>query len=182
MSEKIKTTTANLSAIGQRCPRCGNEYTAVEYYTGEVVSSSNTRLNYNTVQTQTLYKNVTGHVGGLCRFCDKERQKKTAKVWAVVTAVGLVMCVIGMLMKLGAIEYDTFKYGGLEVLLITFGGLALLIGVLVVISTAVVNPTSKLNYVTLYARFISRLKSDKNMQPGLAYLSADAAKKLQWRK
>ena len=67
MSNKIITATPELSGARQTCSRCGNALTPVEYYTGTVVSSGSAQISYNTMQTQTTYRNVTRHTGGLCR-------------------------------------------------------------------------------------------------------------------
>ncbi len=179
MSKQMKTAIPNLGMIDQHCPICGNLYTPVEYYTGTVVSSNSARVDYSTVQTQTTYRNVTQHTGGFCRCCDKERQRGAAKLWAVLGAIGLLMCLIGVLMLCGVIQYDTFKYGGLEIMLIAVGGLAFLSGVLVIICTALIDPKANINYATLYQHFIKRLQKEHGMQDGLAYFSAETARGLR---
>lgn len=179
MSEQYRSTVHDLTAGNQYCPRCGRPYTPVEYYTGKRISESSTRLSANYIETQTTYRDVQKHTGGICRYCDAEKQKRLLKKLILVGTAGTVFFVIGLLILTNVIALDPMKFGGLGILLVTFGGVAMLLGFIAILIRAMMNPGSNINYISLYTMFTDRLGKEGGKRSGLEYLSAIDGQKLR---
>ncbi len=179
MAERFKTTVHDLSAADQRCPRCGKPYTPVEYYTGRRVSESSARVGYSQVRTTTTYRDVQRHTGGICRWCDAQKQRRTLMKMIYAGAAGTAMLIVGILMLTNVIALDPMKYGGLGILLVSIGGLAWLVGVIAVAVLAMMNPAGKINYISLYTMFTDRLGKEGGKRSGLTYLTADEGRRLE---
>lgn len=178
MAEKIITTKAVLDSPDERCPRCKNKYTAVEYYTADYDGRAQERTG-NTIRTYTLYKNITPHTGGLCRHCNRDKVKRVLPVLFGISFVGVAALFVDILIIVGAIPIDRIKFGGLEIIL----GLAGLFVFLVFSLTAVrlwkhSAPQAPINDIALCNTFIDRLREDGNCDPNYEYLSPETVKQL----
>ncbi len=179
MSQKIQTTVHDLSSANQCCPHCGRAYTHVDYYTGRKISSSSTQVTSSLVRTQSIYQNVQYHRGGICRYCDAENQRRTLKKMILIGAAGLVLCIIGVLIIIGIIAVDRMKYGGVEILLITIGGTAFLVGMIAAMVMAMMNPNSAINYISLYTMFVDRLGKEGKKRSDVEYLTEQQGKEMR---
>ena len=179
MSKRITVTQANLKSQIEYCPNCRRLFTRVEYYTGHVVSQSRYSVNANTTCTQTVYRSVTSHIGGLCRWCEKENMKRTAKVWAIIGAIGLLICVAGALFPVIFPPESRQNLMNVSMPLGMIGGLAFIIGGCVLLAYAADRPSKDMNDINAYNMFINNLRKDGQSSPSLAYLSKDEAKRLK---
>ena len=170
-SNQIRTTVHDITPKNQYCIHCGRPYSQVVFYTGKRVSATSTRVNYNTVQTMTTYRNVQRHVGGICRYCDAEKQKQGMKKLIIVGVIGTILFVLGFLIMGGVIALDPMKYGGLGVLLVCIGGLALICGVVAIMIVLMINPAANINYISLYTMFMDRLGKEGGKISGFDYLN-----------
>ena len=182
MIKNLKTTVHDLPGNGYVCPNCGKPYTPVEYYTGVAVSSTSSRVDYNTVQTVTSYTNVNRHMGGICRFCDVSNQKSMIPLMIGVSILGMIILTIGMFLARGIIPMDRMRFGGLEVILTIIGGGALIVGVIYIIIAATASATRFIKPNELYTRFIGKLLTEKQMRTGVVYLSPDTVSKMTTRR
>lgn len=179
MSKRITATSANLNSQIEYCPNCNRLYTPVEYYTGHVVSQNRYSVNANTTCTETVYRNVTQHTGGLCRWCAKTNQKRTAKIWGIIGGIGLLVCVAGVLIPFLLPPESRQKLLNISMMLGMLGGLAFIIGGCVLLAYAANRPSSNINYINAYNMFLSNLRKDGLSSPSLGYLSKYEAKRLR---
>lgn len=169
MAEQFRTTVHDLTEPDMCCPRCGNTYTPVEYYTGKKVSATSERV-YNTVFTETSYQNVHKHTGGICRYCDAEKQKRMLRKLILIGTAGIVLIVVGTMILTGGIPL--LKPNGLGILLVIIGFMAFIIGVSAIAIRAKMDPASDLNDISLCTMFFDRLENEGGKINGLEYLSA----------
>ncbi len=178
MSTERTTVVADLKAPDQPCPHCGNPFTAVEYYTGTMVSRDSERLSAQTLRIETVYRDVAHHVGGLCRHCIKYNRKQKAKRWLIVGALGLVFLVVCALMVRESLQYRDELLMKVAMGVGIFGLSVLLLGLVAALCLSSYNPMSKLPYINLYALFMQRLDKEHWKRKNLTYMTEDSGRAL----
>ena len=173
--EKIITAKADLSSPNECCKRCGRSYSAVEYYTGEVVSATSARVDYNTVRTTTTYRNITRHTGGVCRVCNKARKKQYIPFLLIAAGIGLVLMVVSIFMfksdVMAVRDWGSFLIG-LSSCIVFIAGISLF-------AIGVERTGGRMGEAALFNLFVSRLGKEGGKAAGRAYLSAAEGKRLQ---
>lgn len=181
MKEQIRTTVQDLNATNMCCPRCGREYTPVEYYTGYKLSeeTKSDRIspgsNYIRTKTTTTYRDVQRHTGGICRYCDAENLKRTLKKLILIGVAGIILFVVGLLTVVGVITLSQ----GLGYFLILAGMMAFIVGLIAFMIRVKMNPDSNINYLSLYTMYMDRLGKEGGKNSELEYLSAKEGKDLR---
>ena len=171
----MKTCIPCLPEWQRFCPNCGEALDQVEYYTANAVSANSTRVDYNTVRTTTVYRNVHPHVGGFCRYC-------AAKEVAGKRKAGLILAFAGFVGGLAAMMYMVIKAAnggpssGPELLLMLGGFFAGISGISIFAGSNM-KQGIPLPQPVLYMKFIAQLKKE-NPQPGVVYLPPAEAKRL----
>lgn len=171
----MKTCIPNLPEGQRFCSNCGKALDLVEYYTANVVSANSTRVDYNTVRTTTVYRNVHPHIGGFCRHCAANKVAGKRKG-------GLILSLAGFVGGLAAMMYMVIRAAnggpssGPELLLMLGGFFAGIYGISIFAGSNM-KQGRPLPQPVLYMKFISQLKKE-NPQPGVVYLPPAEAKKL----
>ena len=71
------------------------------------------------------------------------------------------------------------KYGGLEILLITIGGMAFIVGLIATLIMAMMNPDSNINYISLSTMYMDRLGMEGKKRSDLEYLTERQGKEMR---
>ena len=79
----------------------------------------------------------------------------------------------------GIVALDRMKYGGVEILLITIGGTAFLVGMIATMVMAMMNPNSAINYISLYTMFVDRLGKEGKKRSDVEYLTEQQGKEMR---
>ncbi len=179
MKEQIRTTVQDLNATNMCCPRCGREYTPVEYYTGYKFSeeTKSERISSDKVwsETTTAYLNVQRHIGGICRYCHAENLKHTLKKLILIGVAGIISFVVSLRILFGAIDLSQ----GLGWFLFWVGMMAFTVGLFATIFRVKLNPSEKLSDIRLFDIYMIRLRKEGGKNSELEYLSAKEGKGLR---
>ena len=172
MKEQIRTTVQDLNATNMCCPRCGREYTPVEYYTGYKLSeeTKSKRISSDKVwsETTTTYRDVQKHTGGICRYCDAENLKRTLKKLILVGVAGIISFIVGLLIVFGVIALSQ----RLGYFLFWVGMMAFTVGLFAILIWVKTNPSEKMREEFLFDMYMNRLSKEGGKNSELEYLSA----------